>query len=178
MKKGNSHLGNLRKVLALALAFALTFTFVNPLTAEAKNKRIELESTDQYDNLAEVDAIAKTVKKGSYTFVMKEKDGDCQGFAKFVAPKTKTYTFTVSKANSLGYVAGKMKDKRVDNYLNYVDFKTKGPKKSELDVCDSNFDNYLKKRTGKIKLKKGQVLYLEFSFSGSVKKAKVNVTIK
>ena len=127
---------------------------------------------------------AASVKKGQMTLYVN------YGFLKFKAPKTKTYSFTFSKISPLADISAPLtgfamfynssmfmiKDSKVS---------TKGGKSATLNLSSKTgkvssgkvINRYLPSRTGKLKLKKGQVIYIYLNFCYAGKGAKVNLKI-
>lgn len=116
---------------------------------------------------------AAVVKKGTTNLTFKKG----YGYIKFVAPSTKTYTFTFSKLKQSknveypdDYVAfmAQVKSARYANKLIKKKLTTKGGQSSSLNMAvnkpaefysDKKVDWYEMTRTGKVKLKKGQAIY-------------------
>ncbi len=164
-------------VLTFVLAFALTFSYVSPMTAQAKTKTITLKSPVGGNKMflkKNADKTAKSVKKGSYTIRVNKKGYDGEGFLKFKAPKTKTYTFTINNLKAPkddyanGYMAILKQGTYTPNVLVWQDkIKTKNGKTNSVQFADKEDTKYHTNAYGKLKIKKGQTVYLYFSASGT-----------
>ncbi len=179
MKKEKTFGKFLVGVLSFALAFALTFSFVSPMSVEAKTKSITLKAPKGGNKMfwpKNVNKTAKAVKKGSYHITTVKNGYTGEGFLKFTAPKTKTYTFTVSNlyapndeyAN--GYLAIMKKNFSSSVVVSFQDVKTKSGKKNSINFAtEDQLDGepYYKVAYGKYKIKKGETVYLYFSASGT-----------
>ena len=125
-----------------------------------------------------------TLKLGNY------KEGSYvgyHGYAKFKAPKTKKYTLTFSNLqdpnseSGSGYVQTFITDKKFKKGVTYKKVSTQGGKNSNLNIgekeslTDQKKTSYLTSRYGKLKLKKGETLYLFVSF---MQGSKLDVDIK
>ena len=115
---------------------------------------------------------AVTVKKGTTNLTITKGEG----WIKFKAPSTKTYSFTFSNLKTkndgvIAYVDFKKQDKYDKNWLTYVKVATKGGKTDALWLKSKDFSESttkliyrpLNSRTGKVKLKKGEILYMYYS---------------
>lgn len=95
------------------------------------------------------------------------------GYVRFKAKETRKYTFTVSElsgrikrkyVNGLFYIMTKYGDR--DQLIGQQSVRTRGGYSKPLRIANRNdpkpysVQSYLKKRSGRIKLKKGQVVYL------------------
>ena len=93
-----------QRVLSLALLFAMAVILVNPLTAQAKTKKLKLSFAaigEPYESYMESKA-ATVTKTGNYKVEETKQSYYYGGVIKFVAPKTKKYKFTFSKARAKG----------------------------------------------------------------------------
>ena len=128
---------------------------------------------------------ATTVKKGTTKIVVKKG----QGYVKFKAPKTAKYAFTFSglksstKYSSYGFVEFQTPDKRSPKYSFLTDLSTAGGKSNALMLTingakssGTGVNKYLPKRTGKIKLTKGQWAFFYFYNSSAKTTAKMTIT--
>ena len=129
---------------------------------------------------------AAVVKKGTTNLTFTKG----QGYVKFKAPKTKTYSFTFSnltggKYDSFTFVSVQKKYSSNKKYITLTKVKTAGGRTDFLNLSvngkkdninSKTIDKYLAKRTGKIKLKKGEEIYFHLSNSGS--KTKMKLVIK
>lgn len=170
-----------RSLVITLVAVLLIGTFA--VTADAAMKRtVKLKTFTTTSRV--VNKAASKVKKGTTTLVFPKSEG----FLKFVAPATKTYSFTFSnlkdKKDTYGFVKFLKKKKHIPgqsddfNDLKILDIATKGGKDECLYIASTGLpeDNtgpvisrYLHKRTGKIKLRKGEVLYIFYSGRAGVK---------
>ena len=152
------------------------------------------------------DAVAKkTVKKQKFTTSLsvankkaaKVKKGTTnltytkgEGYIKFTAPSTKTYSFTFSNlkvsGESAAHVSPMLKSKYDSKSLDFVKVSTKGGKNDSLCLVSKGWaedktgavkHRYLHSRTGKIKLKKGETIYFYF-YSTSTNKNTMKLVIK
>lgn len=188
--KSRHSMGNVfRKVLSFALALAITVSFSQPLSAEAKAK-VNKVILDKQGFTIENDVIknvAKPLKNGKNNVVIWYRVGTVyDGYSKFTAPKTKTYTFEFSNLKGdkkagriLGDVSGYypsgqiMRDAKI------------GPKKNmyHVQLGSSNLSVYKKTFTSKVTLKKGQTIYFYNKFmthykDKSVENISLDVKIK
>ena len=99
MKKDSKVFGGIIKALAMVMAFVLTFSFVSPLTVEAKTKTLksfrEVNSDPNY-----ADSVATTLARKTYNFKLKKKGYEGRTYLKFTAPTSKSYTFTLSNLHA------------------------------------------------------------------------------
>ena len=129
---------------------------------------------------------AATVKKGTTNLTYSKG----QGWVKFKAPSTKTYKFTFSNLKAKGGSNAYVSFLRIWDYdntgLTHTKVSTKGGKNEALFLCSNDratgksgkvIYRALHSRTGKIKLKKGQTIYLYFN-STTTKKNTMKLVIK
>jgi hypothetical protein len=161
-------------IVALALTFFLTGVFSRPAQAATKivKKQVYYEKTSYAKK-------GTAVKKGTYTIEMAGKSG----FLKFKAPKTKTYTFTISN------IEKKTPGDVMDDYLNGniyfllpypnnkkslgpIKVKTKGGLTDRVNVrslenstAGKMVYRFLTSRSASFKLKKGQTVYMFARFA-------------
>ena len=181
-----------QRVLSLALLFAMAIILVNPVTAQAKTKKIKLSYAEfNIPQESYIESKAKTINKtGNYKVEIKKQGKSYSGFIKFVAPKTKKYTFTFSNLRGKGkssclatvdfssptgiedqiqHIAGNSKG----GYHNSYPFAYRIPgKKGRYNVP---------KRTVYYQLTEGQVVYINIVnnyYSTKGKKLKLNLKIK
>ena len=172
--------------LFLLLTMCVTLTGLCAVEAQAAAKSVKNIKYSSYLT-AKIKKYAATVKKGSTKLKVKE-----EGFVKFNVPATKTYTFTFSKQtrsggtdsynNGYAYIMLPQKDRYSSKvFLNSQKFSTQGGKTTSAYFCNSETGkekttgSFLAKRTCRLKLKKGQTVYLfmHFLYAGSI-----NLTIK
>ena len=143
------------------------------LSAQAATKSVK--NCDFTTTTKTINKKALKVKKGTTKLSL----NSGQGYIRFIAPKTKTYSFTFSnlksKKSSYGltaFVEFQTPDKSMPQYSFMMrDVATQGGKTSTLWLASKEWngtskklvDKPLKKRTGKVKLTKGTNLYLYFS---------------
>ncbi len=164
----------IQKTIALTLAAAIVFTLTTPVYVQAKTKTISVKSHSEEYSASRAKKYATTVKKGTYTLKFKKAAGShYRGYLKFKAPKKGTYSFTLSnlKTSNKKQVSGWMACCKSEyGSLYYANLKTKGGTFDQLFVTDRKIrimPNYLTSRTGKLKLKKNETVYLYFQFIGS-----------
>ncbi len=167
-----------RRLLSVALVFALTIVLANPVVAEAKTKTLKLPFGDiGIPEESYIESVAVTINKtGTYKIQEKKTSFYFAGFIKFVVPKTKKYTFTFSEPRAKGK----------SPCLPYVDFTrptgienqiTNVPGYSKGYSATNQFPfayrvpgkNNVAKRTVTMNLEKDQVLYIQIvnAFNGS-----------
>ena len=176
--------GMTMKGLKRSVALLLTMIMVLTLTsvpAFAKTKTIKMKGAAYTSRTADMSRSAKTVKKGTYILKTSKKKG---GFLKFTATKTKTYTFTIShystnKSYCNGYWYIMTQSKYSPDYYYSTEVKTQGGKTSSLYICSKSntsgkkVHRFLKSRYGKIKLQKGQTVYIYLYYTGGNAKLKI-----
>ncbi|SEL93519.1 hypothetical protein SAMN04487770_12138 [Butyrivibrio sp. ob235] len=93
-----------QRVLSLALLFAMTIILVNPVTAQAKTKKLKLPYAEfNIPQESYIESKAVTINKtGNYKVQLGKSGKIYSGFIKFVVPKTKKYTFTYSHLRAKG----------------------------------------------------------------------------
>ena len=198
MRENKKH-GSWKKLLTVLLMVAIMATIANPISAEAKTKikTVKPKAVRNITSNAYAKSVAKKVTTGT-TRVYLDDDMvyDYCGYVKFVAPKTKTYTFTIGNlqhpANKKGDLLGHMTFWCPYGYKNtglarfYV--KAKDGKTVSLNIARPKptglyyarkTDRYYTSRSGGVKLKKGQVVYLEFYFhTYTFTKKRISVDLK
>ena len=113
---------------------------------------------------------AKTVTTGTYTVKVTG-----SGYLKFTPSATRTYEFTFSTVKTkFSYALGSVIFQKVDGKkLKNVSIKTDGGKTDMINLAtrdDSDDDPaelYLKAWSTKLKIKKGESVYLYFNFAGA-----------
>ena len=169
----------------LALLMAITPTMAYGATTKTVSK------TDFTTSTKTLNKRATTVKKGTTT--LKFKKG--QGYLKFKAPTSKTYTFTFSNFKNgdaygvCAFFETQTPDSDSPTYSFLKKVKTNGGKTDTLWIGTKNYKgmyvgsekNALKRRRStryaKVSLKKGQMIYFYFS-SATTKSVKATVKIK
>jgi hypothetical protein len=184
MKKRNWF--SVTKVLSFIMALVISLAFINPISAEAKTKTIKLKKANSYLSYVEdIEPVSTLIPKtGKYKIVQNKSNGIFHGYLKFVAPKTKTYTITLSnlkcKGKELvygGVIISTPKNDGSDSVMSIVP-KTKGGIMSFSSKQKGG--SLVKKRKGTIKLTAGQVIYLEYNIIVKTKGKKLtsNLQIK
>ncbi len=183
--KTNTMMGTMKRVLSLVLAFLIVFTLSSPVNASAKTKSITLKNAKFTTSGTVAAKKAKTVKKGTYKVTLKRKGYDYHGYMKFTAPKTKTYSFTISNVTPNGgrYACGYGYVMRYSGYgdsIGQVPVSTKGGKQSAMYFASRRSSGgFITNRTGKITLNQGETVYLYLSCSASLSKSvSLKYTIK
>ena len=160
----------MRRSVALMMMLTMILAATSTTFAAAKTKTVKKHAFSTSTSV--INKSATKVKKGTNKLYIKRG----QGYIKFVAPKTKTYSFTFSnckskKDSSNGFVEVQMPDKYSPKYSFMTEVSTKGGKNNTLwlSVNGHKFtgdiaDRPIATRTGKIKLKKGAVIYMFMSF--------------
>ena len=172
----------LTKVLSLMLVAALVLgTFAVPASAATKKTVKKQTFTTKTSTIQQK---AATVQKGTTKLTIKKG----QGYIKFVAPKSKKYSFTFSKLKSKNGVSAfiecQTKSKSNSSYSFFQEVKTKGGKTNTLwmsvngykDRNHKGVDKCLATRTATVKLSKGQAIFFYF-YNGS-EKTTCNLKIK
>ena len=172
----------LKKSLVLMLAMVLVVGTMAIHTNAASSKTVKKQTFTCTTKV--IDKRATRVYRGTTNLTFSAGEG----YVKFVAPKTKTYYFTFSnikdkrKYGSYTSISIQTRDKKSPKYSFLTKVSTKGGKSSFLSMTVNGQKNttsgkvvnrYLKSRTGSIKLKKGQVVYLRMMNSGSKTTAKL-----
>ncbi len=174
----------LRRVLAFVMAFAIAVSFSQSLNVEAKAKVNKVVLSKQAFSLdaKTIQDVAKPLTKGKNNVTIWNHVGTVyQGYAKFEAPKTKTYTFEFSNLKakkSAGKVLGDVAGKRI-NGKTVKDIKL-GPKKNmyNAQVGSVNCSVYKKNFKSKVKLTKGQTIYLYYNFTTHSKVNKITMDVE
>ena len=186
MKHTNTFGNVVKKLLAFVLVLAIAVTFSQPLNAEAKAKvnKVKLAKQGLAVDTEIIKNVAKPLKKGKNNVTVYSHVGTTyQGYAMFVAPETKTYTFkfgNVKGKRSAGLILGNVTGYYIKGQTAY-DAKI-GPKKNMNDaqIGSKSVSVYKKTFTSKIALEEGQTIYLFYNLSShaKVKSIKTDVTIK
>ena len=175
-----------RSILSFAvlLAMSLMICGLRPLQARAATKTVK-KIDSSYDLTSKIKKKATVVKKGTTTLKV-----NTTGYLKFKVPATKTYTFTLNKhTSSTGsyncgffHILRPTKDTYTNEYhLKNLTFSTQGGKTTSTFFQSDSYTgkittgSFLPKRTCKIKLKKGQTIYLYLSFAN---KGSIRLNIK
>ncbi len=165
---------------------------VMTVSAGAKTKKITPKRLSKVEHTIWEESDATTVKKGTYNVVVpRKKNKDSNFILEFKAPKTATYKFDVSNvktSNDKELLSGTFAfykeydpSPRYQNLELIGDIKTQGGK-NELGVL--SFGNYnsnedysgpkdelseavTKKRYGKLKINKGETVYIYFNTDGN-----------
>ncbi len=184
------------KAVSLAIVFAMVLSFVSPINAEAKTTKVSPVASEVQFYTTSADPVATTVSTGSYKVVInrtKKKGGSsyCDGYLKFVAPETRTYTLNFSKVkgNKGGVVVGsvwlQIPDKTsTSGFLDSLEASTQGGTDSYIRLATKTtkpkntkkVGYYLNSRKATISLNAGDVVYLSYGFIANKKTS--NVTSK
>ena len=169
------------KFLCVFLAVAVAFAFMPSPAFAASSKSVSKQTFTTKS--ATVHKKAVTIKKGTTKLTYKAG----VGYVKFKAKKTKTYSFTVSsvkskKFSSATYVSFYTKSAYKSKSLASKKVSTKGGKNNTLWLSCNGYSHSgkliyrpLATRTGKVKLKKGQWIYL---YLGNESGGKTTLTMK
>ncbi|WP_408070222.1 hypothetical protein [Butyrivibrio sp. JL13D10] len=177
-------------VFMLAVAFA-----VNPISSQAKTIKITKSINTKWPAIKK--KYAKKVTKGKTTVKITNKNGAVNCLV-FKVPTTKTWKFTASgiKSHDSEGITGQVGSVFVANLRGTgYKMKVRGGKASVLSICTSlhiqnakafeekyhtKFDNDTPEtkrytsRTGTVKLKKGEMVYITFEMQG-VKSFNLNI---
>lgn len=162
-----------RSLIMTLVAALLIGTF--SISADAVMKR-KLKYQASTNKIRVIDKKASKVKKGTTILTIPKGNG----YIKFVAPETKTYKFTFSnikdKKSSIEQVniSPLMKYDPKPQYCVSVDVSTKGGIARSLSLLCKDYPvleknrkieryTFLKSRTAKIKLNKGDIIYFEYT---------------
>ena len=181
----------LLKIISFILVISIIISFSSN-GVEAAQKTIKTKVTDSLSE-QEIMKKAPKIKKGT-TIVKADKKKTC--YVKFTAPKTKTYKFTFkpvfTKAQEEDYMLGYFQICKVKyDVFSTQTLKTKGGKIHTLNIGNKNYVNAYDKpdnkaeefhlsRSTKLKLKKGETIYISSRFNKYDKpdKIKYKITIK
>lgn len=166
----------------MILAMGLMVCGFRPVQAQAATKTVK-NIKYSTELTSKIKKYATVVKKGTTTLKVTN-----SGFLKFKVPATKTYTFTFSKQTEPDgqYNNGYAYIKRIrtnsyngKQYLDSLKFKTQGGKTSSAyfnskasgTTSSVTTGSFIPKRSCKVKLKKGETvyLYLYFAHKGSIR---------
>lgn len=184
----------LKKTLSILLALLIVLNFADPLTAEARTKKITLKPvvdiTKDYISVKNATKVKKGIKYKVY--LKRKKDHTYHdGYVKFTAPASKTYTITV---NNLKHASSKTVCFSVTPefyvetsryYLNYLYDPSIGGER-DFDgpawISNRKLNSFWKKKaTTKMTLTKGETVYIGMSAYTSTrnyKKVSVDFSIK
>ena len=172
----------IRRCFVLMLVAVMLTGAMSVSTFAAAKKTVKKQTFDTKTKT--IEKKATKVKRGTTNLTISKGEG----YIKFVAPKTKTYSITFSnvktKNGGSAFVEIQTRDADSPSYSFMTKVKTKGGKSNALwlSVNGTKFterdvlERPLAKRTGKIKLKKGQPVYMYF-YSGT-KKTTAKLVIK
>ena len=173
----------MKKILGrLTLVMVITMMLVGMTPVMASAKTVKLKAAGFTTSTATADRVAKPVGKGKMTVKVPKKGS---GYLKFTAPANKIYSFTFSNIKSSRYDCGHInlmtKYGTNNSSITTNKINTNGGQSYSLYVATKNSKygskvyRYLKKRTGKIYLQKGQSVYIYISM---VNKCKMKLKIK
>ena len=164
----------MKKILSrLMLVMVITMMLIGmtPVLASAKTVTLKPQGFTTSKSVAK--KMGQVVKKGTTTVVFSPSLGS--GYLKFKAPKKKKYTFTLSglsttRSYSNGYFYV-MRTYGRGKYITMSKMTTQGGKTSSLYVSSKDHPYsdlrtaFITSRFGRLTLKKGEMVYLYFSFS-------------
>lgn len=185
-------------LVCLGMVMTLAFATLAPMTSMEAQAAKTVTSNYTYTK-------APAVKTGTTTVIAKPYKGSnnstktktAVSWVKFTAPKAGTYQFTISNYGVKGdssailhgavtMMTGKSTYSGAKYPKSYLKVKTQGGKVYTLWLCSASaYRNYgkittgtsLTSRTATVKLKKGQVVYLDFNNSKTVS-CKLNIKRK
>ena len=181
--KGHAMKKSLWGYLAVACtALTLVLAMVTPAYAV---KRATLKNASYTTIRARATKNATMVTSGTYRITI----ASGKGYAKFTAPATKTYTFVVSDVKNGGYSLGywyivTSHGNKSRKYIGQGKVPTNGGKSTVLRMAlngrrdrtgSSVAERYLASRYGKIRLKRGETIFLYFNFFGEKTRATLKV---
>ena len=167
-----------RYAVMLAAALLITGLFAPAAHAAVKTTASRCVHTEK---LKTIKKSAAKVKVGTTNLTVKMGEG----YLKFTAPATRTYKFSFSKVTGKytneGYVQFYKKDPSDSTSVVTFDVSTKGGKTDTLHFSINGVehqggslkDRPLPSRTGKVKLKKGQVIYMYYQATPAHSTAKL-----
>lgn len=182
------------RIAAGLLALTLAFSIAAPAaTVDVSAVRKVTAKSDNYKK-------APKIKKGVTKVTIKNTSFP---YVKFTAPKTKTYTLTFYKINAVtkadrkrnsvnGFLQIGKLEGMYSPYVSTQTVRTNYGKTGYLRLCSKSFykswyridgtkkkkpDSYLMKRFAKVKIQKGESIYISGSFSG-VKNSKASYYVK
>ena len=173
-----------KKVLTGVLMLAVMCVMLFSTSAFAKTTSVKKQKFTT--KVSTVEKKVAKVKKGTVTLKMK----GGMGFVKFKAPKTAKYSFTLSNLKAGDYNNGFITGYKITSWgslsTSGVKFSTKGGKTDTLWIGTQaswdlrsdktvNTGSIIPKRTGKIKLNKGETLYMYLYFGGETATVKMAV---
>ena len=187
MKLNNKFFGAAGRIITLTLALVITFTMFCPVTAEAKTNKVNPKYQEFTTSTNVAKKKAAVIKTGTSLVTLKKKGSTYDGYLRFVAPKTKTYSITMSniKGNKGGYCNGSvglMVTARYNaKYLTFTNVYVKGKATTFMylenrDTKSHRGGGFPTVNTGKIKLKKGQSVYMRYHCLSSNNKNKTVAT--
>lgn len=166
--------------LTLVMVIAMMLVGMTPVMASAKT--VKMNAAGFTTSAAVAENVSKPVRGGKMTVKVPKKGS---GYLKFTAPVNKVYSFTFSNIKSGRYNCGHINlMTRYGRNLSSITtnkVNTKGGQSYSLYLATKNSKygqkayRYLKKRTGKIYLQKGQTVYIYISM---VNKCSMNLKIK
>jgi len=167
-----------RSSAVIIAALLITFIFT-PAAYAAVKKTAQRYVHTEYLSTIKKNAVAVSTGTTNLTVRMGE------GYLKFTAPRTKMYKFTFSKVTGKytmdGYVQFYKQDRSDSRRVETFDVSTSGGKTDTLFLAINGVkhqggklkDRPLQKRTGKVKLKKGQVIYMYYQATPAHSTAKL-----
>ncbi len=184
MNKRNYLKMTFRRVIGFALALSVLVALLSPINVQAKTKTVSPKYYDFSYSGNGVARVAKTVKTGSTVVNLKSAPYRAYsggGYLKFVATKSKTYSFTLSNVKGDNYTSCYMKVqlKQKNNIPKLLYIKSGGQTDVSISAASRVIYPMGKKKTGKISLKRGQVIYIYMGTEHQgAKKVSCKLTIK
>ena len=164
---------DMKKIIGLLTLLLLLFTVPTHAATTIKPKSCKYTTSVKKVN-------AKKVTTGTYTVKLKG-----NGYMKFTPSATRTYEFKFSSVKTkFSYALGSVIFQKADGkQLKNISVKTDGGKTDMINPATRNdavdedepAELYLKTRSAKMKLTKGEALYIYFNFVGA---DSVNMKIK
>ncbi|MCR5657523.1 MAG: hypothetical protein K6G06_08675 [Butyrivibrio sp.] len=184
--KNKSFFGEvLKKALAFLMVLSIAVSFLQPLNAQAKAKvnKVKLANVGRLVGYDEQFNASKPLKKGKNKVIVCTKNGTVfQGYAKFVAPATKTYTMKfgnlAAKNGKKNYVYGGLAGSFVKGNPDPDALKYYGGCGTIIDLGSKPNSRYKKSVTATFELLQGQPVYFYFIFNSRSKTKNVSLDVK
>ena len=167
MKNRRKAMSIMKKVVAAFCAVAVLSGLLSPVDVQAKTKKITLK-VQTYQTDEKAIKAQRITKKGTYNIKVNKNVTRYVGYLMFKAPKAGKYKFQFSKVKDgkklplYGEIVGQTNTKHGDFNMAY--FYTEGLTTARLYLGSETYGKWLSKRTGTIKLRKNQKLYMHFDF--------------
>ena len=156
--------------------FLITMLILTASAAVTGEAAVRVLKDQEYTTSAEAASkAAKTVKRGSHRVRLSSSGSGC-GFLKFTADESRKYTFSFSKLSTkypynCGHVYLMSEAGTDGKTLKKTIVRTQGGKAESIyiatqkDAAGDKLTKHLKSRYAKVTLKKGQAIYIYFSFA-------------